>query len=261
MGSSTLYDFFKCAGLRANHGMNGQCFAEAKKRGLPLLSTRCDSPLIKRSMQTQRATLKKLSKQAQNANQKKRFKQTQNANRKKRSKQTQKATPSLVQAWMQMDINYPPDGCYYPQMSMLEDLHREAPNATFVLNFRPLPDWWRSIQHWFDLQERLVECNLPGLPSGRGRNLTEIQDWWCQHVQRVREFVRQHPSHTLVELDLYNTNQSSLVMAELFQTKSSCWGHANANPRVERLREEEEEEEEEDDDDDDEVDKDDDGLE
>ncbi|KAL7565731.1 hypothetical protein ACA910_005424 [Epithemia clementina (nom. ined.)] len=97
MGSSTFYDFFTCAGLCANHGMNSRCFAQAQQRGLPMLST-C-SPL------------------------------------KKESKQSQNATLSLVQAWLQMDINYPPKACYYPQTSMLDKLHCKAPNATFVLNF------------------------------------------------------------------------------------------------------------------------------
>ncbi|KAL7565723.1 hypothetical protein ACA910_005417 [Epithemia clementina (nom. ined.)] len=211
MGSNTLMQFFTCAGLRANHGQNGQCFAQAQQQGVPLLTT-C-TPLKYRSDQTPK------------------------------NNNNNATSSSPVQAWLQLDVTFPPDACYYPQMSMLEELHREAPNATFVLNFRPVRDWWRSLRHWHKMQRRLQDCDLPGLPKGQGRAMDELQDWWCRHVQNVRQFVRQHPSHTLVELDLYNTQQSSTILAELFHTNASCWGHANANTELVVGKEQEKEEE------------------
>ena len=183
IGSSTLFAFFKCSGIRANHGENGMCFKKAHMEGKPVVQT-CN---IDHS-----------------------------------------------QAWLQLDCNYPQrNACHYPQMSELEQIHEEEPNATFILNFRPFHDWFTSLSNWHNsdggyLNDRLKQCDLPGLPKGKG-NETELKDWLCHHVQNVRRFVQEHPSHALIELDLYDTNTSSHVMAELFGSKVSCWGKANAN--------------------------------
>jgi hypothetical protein len=40
------------------------------------------------------------------------------------------------------------------RLSLLEDIHAENPNATFVLNFRPICDWIHSVRTWKDLLER-----------------------------------------------------------------------------------------------------------
>ncbi|KAL7565722.1 hypothetical protein ACA910_005416 [Epithemia clementina (nom. ined.)] len=187
IGSSTLYEFFQCAGYKANHGQNGICFQKAHQAGKPVLES-CDIAKLRNPEQQQ-----------------------------------------SIQAWLQLDVTSPPKNCHYPQMSELEQIHQEAPNATLILNFRPMLDWYRSLRRWRRMHMRLQQCDLPGLPRGKGRELRDLQQWFGHHVQRIRQFVQRHPSHALIELNLYDTHQSSKIMAQLFQTNATCWGHVNAN--------------------------------
>ena len=148
------------------------------------------------------------------------------------------------QAYMQMDLATLGGDCIFPQIEYLDHFHREAPNATFVLAFRPVTDWHSSMERWTqrniqrNFLDRMVGCDLPGLPAGKGYKVEEIEAFWCQQVQRVRNFVKKHPSHTLIELDLYNGEDSADMMSQIFQSKRSCWLHANANPTDDEADEE-----------------------
>jgi hypothetical protein len=130
-------------------------------------------------------------------------------------------------AMLQMDKVSPPNNCFFPQIQLLDEIHQEHPNATFILNFRPVDDWIESVTNWNGLAARLTRCDLPGLPKGVGRKKKDLRNWYCGHVRHIREFVALYPSHALIELDLYDTERSARVMAKLFQVNETCWGHAN----------------------------------
>jgi hypothetical protein len=134
--------------------------------------------------------------------------------------------------------NYAP--CEDPQMSMLDEIHQEYPNATFILNFRPINDWIASVEAWnnLTLRWRAPGCfdRIPGLVITKGGTddqfHMDLQRWWCSHINRVRVFVKQHSSHKLIELDLYDETGSAATMATLFNaTDTSCWGHKNKNTK------------------------------
>jgi hypothetical protein len=74
---------------------------------------------------------------------------------------------------------------------------------------------------------RFTKCDLPGLPKRVGKKDQDLRNWYCGHVRHIREFVALHPSHALIELDLYDMERSATVMAKLFQVKETCWGHSN----------------------------------
>jgi hypothetical protein len=206
-GSTTLFQFFQCAGYRATHQDNTDniCMRDAVASGLPPIST-C-APKVQAFLQLDtevpigymgvfHVTTKNGTREQ------KRFRDTRNR-----------------------------DECFFPQVSLLDEIHKDAPNATFLLNFRPIQDWIRSVENWQDMKRRLTLCNIPGFPRGVGSEAGELAQWWCSHVTHVRKFVEQYPSHVLVELDLYDDEKNSNVMAELFQTDPSCWNHANVSPR------------------------------
>ena len=64
----------------------------------------------------------------------------------------------------------------------------------------------------------------------------QLKDWWCTHINHIRKFVNMYPSHTLLELDLYNrNNKTTNALQQLFfnnnhDSKSITWGEANSNP-------------------------------
>jgi hypothetical protein len=143
-------------------------------------------------------------------------------------------------AYLQMDSNAPP--CFFPQVSLLDELHEEYPNATFVISFRPVDDWIKSAKNWHGMFSRWSKCTIPGLLHSKGESLTkqQVRNWWCGHVKHVREFVRQHPSHKLIELELYDTPGSSIMMSKLFGVNALCWGKSNANQRLEKQKDNDE---------------------
>lgn len=143
------------------------------------------------------------------------------------------------QAYLQLDANF--GSCAYPQIQFLDEIHQEFPTATLILNFRPVLDWIASARHWKQMTWRWSQCSIPGstcIASQRTKKNgystctnVDLSLWWCSHVQHIRTFVKEYPSHKLIELDLYNQKESSHLMAQLFQSNETCWGHANANIR------------------------------
>ena len=212
-GSSTFHNFFTCAGYRSNHDMDGYCMYKAitkmnkKGRGLPNPISGC---------------------------------QTSNG----------------MEALMQLDIQKPPLGqCWYPQISFLDEFHAEVPNATLIIAFRPIKDWIASAIRWTNMNHRWNACrhNIPGLirheninfdegtiwteedVSSNATNTTnttkkktkhhldfyDIEHYFCNHVKHIREFVKQYPSHNLIELDLYNSEETSDILTKLFITNDN----------------------------------------
>ena len=217
-GSTTLFEFLTCAGLRGTHQIlgshvlsghkspitfEGVCMRDAVNNGLPPIGT---------------------------------------------------CAPN-EQFMMQMDSEFPlgfgtrtfvanehRDECYFPQLELLEEFHREVPNATFIMNFRPIEHWIHSMRKWYGMFARFRVCNLPNKPRGIPQNITddaeftiELKRFLCSHVLHFRQFVQDHPSHKLIELDLYDTNTSSYVMSTLFPNSQTMdppfWQHANQNPQ------------------------------
>ena len=212
LGSTSLYYYFECKGLAATHWnlgtekFEGLCMRDAVKVGLPPLETCTSSDNSGNTTQTQ------IHKQKQ-----------------------------YTHAIMQMDVALPlgsrygnlkaafrssveKDDCFFPQLSLLEEFHAENPHATFVMTFRPMQDWVKSIVSWFSMLERLQQCHLPNLPRGipslsEHKSETETQNYleatmtqfFCSHVLHVRNFVRDHPTHNLIELDLYDERTPYLL--------------------------------------------------
>ena len=145
-----------------------------------------------------------------------------------------KRTPLLsscggFDAFMQMD-----DGSYYPQIENLNEIHSESPNATFLLTFRDMSGWYRSVSNWPPnrkrqmMNERIQAANITGLPPGKGANEFELSEWFCNHVQNIRDFVEKHPSHALVEIDITNPSVNE-QLEELFGIRKGCWTNKNKN--------------------------------
>ena len=127
------------------------------------------------------------------------------------------------------ELNYVTETpCHWPQIHMLDEIHAEAPNATFILVFRDVKAWIRSIRRW-------KEVNVPYLIDALrdycnvGSTDAELEQFFCDQVNRVRKFVQVHPSHKLVEVQLEDTENTSNILFRQFGIKRECWGHRNKN--------------------------------
>lgn len=147
--------------------------------------------------------------------------------------------------------------CSYPQITNLDEIHAAYPNATFILNLRPVEKWIRSVSKWTGdrrrsgtgyLRQVLTRCDFPGLPAGKGGDDADLEAFYNGHSDRVREFVRRHPSHKLVEVNIEEADAAK-VMEEAFGISYECWAVRNASPgggggrgdrprgRIQRIRE------------------------
>jgi len=117
---------------------------------------------------------------------------------------------------------------YLPQVDHLELLHEAYPQATFVLNYRAFDSWVKSVDKWFAMRERYVNSEIRGLPAGVGKKNLELRQFYEGHYRRVRQFVKDHPSHALVEVDIESDNAGK-TMEEAFGIDAACWGQANSN--------------------------------
>ena len=130
------------------------------------------------------------------------------------------------------------DGYYFPQIELLEDFVHGHPNTTFLLTFRDMRKWYYSITHWPPRprgphkDEQFKMLNITGSPSNKGKShQKEFDDWYCRHVQRVRNAVAQNPSHSLVEVDIDDPDTGK-HMEDIFGIDKSCWGQTNVNPYI-----------------------------
>jgi hypothetical protein len=121
--------------------------------------------------------------------------------------------------------------CYWPQLSALPQIHKESPNATFVLLFRKNVDQWvRSVRTFRkgQMQALFERCHLPYLPKGRGADPEDMKRFFCSVVKHVRKFVASHPTHRLVELDVEDP-ATETALAHTFGMDQTCWGKRNVN--------------------------------
>ena len=130
------------------------------------------------------------------------------------------------------------DGVYFPQTEILEQIVNDHSNATFFLTFRNMERWYKSLQNWpvrkngrggFNMVERIQRSTITGGPSKTDPET--FDEWYCKHVQRVRDLIAKNPSHTLVEIDIEDLNTAQR-MEDIFGIRQSCWGHKNANALI-----------------------------
>jgi len=218
-GSTTLHDFFKCAGYTTSHWICpgaelpteptfcGLCMYNAVLEGKPPLKSCGDTD-----------------------------------------------------AFMQMDItdlniSSSDRQCIFPQHELLEKIHAEAPNATFILPFRKIKPWLISILAWGDKYNYDYlgwidkSCPYDGLLGGiidaavkedktpnmvPGWRFGRLAQFVCNHVTKVRDFVEKHPSHILIEYELEDEDSGQYLL-DIFQEKNkSCWGRSNFNEALYR---------------------------
>lgn len=132
--------------------------------------------------------------------------------------------------------------CSYPQITHLDAIHDAYPNATFILNTRPVGHWIRSVSKWSAngndkqkegvgyLRQVLTKCDLPGLPAGIGSRDEELASFYHTHSRRLQNFVHKNPSHALVEIDI-EADETAVIMEEAFGISSECWNQHNPTVR------------------------------
>ena len=197
MGTTSLHKFFTCGGLSSTHYYcHPNPTPKLGKKGLR--NAKCSTMMEKASL----ARLPPLSFAIRDYN--------------------------ISDAYMQLD-----DGHYFPQVELLDEIVESYPYATLFLTFRNMSAWYKSLSNWppnrkSKFSDRLRMLDIKGLPKGKGKDIYELSDWYCKHVQRVRKLVTQYSTYTLVEVDIEDPDMGQWLES-IFGIKKRCWGQVNAN--------------------------------
>eukprot|EP00986_Skeletonema_menzelii_P020169 scaffold30419_cov154-Skeletonema_menzelii.AAC.5 len=153
-----------------------------------------------------------------------------------------KCNTNNVEAYAQIDKG--PNSLV--QVNYLNEIVSGVPNATFILTFRDMTNWYRSLTNWqsihtseINMRRRFEWANITGLPKGVGRNVSEFTHFYCEYVKRVREEVAKYPGrHELIEIDIEDPTVG-WQMEEAFGINRTCWGKKNTAKHNGTLSEEE----------------------
>lgn len=117
--------------------------------------------------------------------------------------------------------------CYYPPLDALEEIYEEFPNATWLHVTRKPEKWWSSAQRWSRLVFYMKRCNATGLP-GLDATEEDFLQFYEDHNERIRQFAKEHPSLTYVEVGLSDPDTPSRLR-NLTGIDDTCFGHYNVN--------------------------------
>jgi hypothetical protein len=131
------------------------------------------------------------------------------------------------------DSEGPGPRIFMPQHFNLEQLHEASPNATWILNLRDVDSWIGSVMKWGDLQnqlanEYLVQQQIHRLPTNQTEMKEFLKTIYSEHNDLIRQFVRDNPSHILVEVNIADIDAGE-VLAEAFGLDASKWVQVNKN--------------------------------
>jgi hypothetical protein len=124
--------------------------------------------------------------------------------------------------------------CFFPQFLSnggLQNFYKYYPNATIMNTVRNATSWIRSANRWDQIQERWAagaECH--GFPPTNSSEGVWVEFYNNQNEQ-IRQFAKEHPSLTYVEVSL-ELKETSSILQEIFGFPEACWGHSNVNTGI-----------------------------
>ena len=130
---------------------------------------------------------------------------------------------------------------FLPQHFHINHIHDAFPNATWILNHRlPVDDWAESVMEWGDhldyqfANEYYAQSEIilheNQFPRNKSEMITFLKTMYEEHVELVRTFVKDHPSHALVEITITDDDAGD-ILAETFGLDSKYWHHRNKNQK------------------------------
>lgn len=123
-------------------------------------------------------------------------------------------------------INYDHDtglDCFFPSIDGLRHIYASYPNATFLNVVRNTDAWFDSLKAWAhgSLFVRFRLCNATGFPNGQATT-QDVKNFYEQHNQLIRQFVRERPSLGYLEVQL-ESPETAQILAKATGISETCW--------------------------------------
>ncbi|KAG7374316.1 hypothetical protein IV203_013411 [Nitzschia inconspicua] len=122
--------------------------------------------------------------------------------------------------------------CFEPSSAMrLESMYRFHPNMTIVLAVRNSTEWVESVNKFYNLGYLLkTTCRRPGYferwPKHQNVTDRDLQTFYEWQVEYVRQFSKDHPSITYIEIQLEDPG-NGVILEDHIGIPAKCWGHSN----------------------------------
>ena len=119
--------------------------------------------------------------------------------------------------------------CFYPSIVGLENIALNYPNATIMITKRDAQTWSNSIDNWRitqnspSLKERWVDTHCLGFPRALNNKVSWLQ-FYERHTTRLRDFVKQFPSLTYVEVEL-ESPETPVILEQYTGIPQTCWNN------------------------------------
>jgi autotransporter strand-loop-strand O-heptosyltransferase len=129
----------------------------------------------------------------------------------------------------QADVCLPSRGLnIWPQLqySFVNALREEYPDCLFILNYIPAEELAENMINWGNLQARLVESDIPGLPVGSGTTKAELVNWINNHYKWVRKNFE--GDNNFLELDIKNDDVRR-KLSDALGEEIVWWDQSNEN--------------------------------
>lgn len=135
------------------------------------------------------------------------------------------------------------DICFHPSVSGgLELFYKHHPNATLISAVRSTDNWFDSVLRYnftngYSLIVQLLKCprfihTTPKIPV-RNMTLQDVKDFYEYQIEYVRNFAKNHPSMTYIEISLEDDQSIAAAMLEAHTgINASCWGQYNKNKKT-----------------------------
>mmetsp|Transcript_3117 Transcript_3117/g.3694 ORF Transcript_3117/g.3694 Transcript_3117/m.3694 type:complete len:341 (-) Transcript_3117:510-1532(-) len=134
--------------------------------------------------------------------------------------------------WGEMNI-IEEKACIFPQIKYLENIYTDAPHATWIMPMRNVSDWLDSVSKWghypgeFRNQFRL--CNFQQIGFNGSTDAMDdrkMMAMYCNHIVQIREFVKSHPTLSLIEFRIEDPNVGKFLES-LLPIDAADWGKQN----------------------------------
>lgn len=118
---------------------------------------------------------------------------------------------------------------YWPNLdfAVLRAIRRAHPECLFVLNYRRPQAIAESIGKWVNLQTRIKDCDIPGLPSGIGGTSEQLVIWIENHFDACRSLFANDPQ--FLEIDI-ESQDAPEILGKALGVEISGWG--DVKPRT-----------------------------
>lgn len=121
----------------------------------------------------------------------------------------------------------------WPQITMIEELTQQYPDAYYILNTRNVHDHAVSMWNWYHMKRILDFYDVPNLikqSPEQGLKVSDLENWIGNHNERMRDFFAKRPHLKMIDIEI-GLPDTALRLGAFFGLKNLKFPHENRTTR------------------------------